>query len=274
MPNIILGTLNIGKGATKFLDTNYSKQDVEDNLRLIANLINRHAIDVIGLQEVDVNTNRNRKVDEPTFLRDELNWPIRGSRFESAIEFDDGYFGNAILMNVSKEELTYQDSKIQRKKFTKLFGREDRSAIAIRIDIKQPTSSSRTFKNLWFVTTHLDNPFCDWTNQLCQILSWTDGFSFPVIICGDFNVPERAEGLKTVEYQLLKEMFDKYGFIDLGPFDDVNFTFPRRATKKVDFMFLRDNRKWFDIDNIERIRPKIDDVWLTDHWAIVCSLSY
>ncbi len=274
MQEIKVATLNLGKGATKFLPPGYSKQDVEGNLQLVANLIYANSFDVVGLQEVDVNTNRNRGIDEPSFLRDELNWPTRSSRFEPAIDFSGGKFGNSILMNLSRDELRYKDQKIQRKRFPRVVGKEDRSAIAIRADIRQPEGSKREFKNLWFVATHLGIPFCDWTSQLCQILSWIDEFSFPVFVCGDLNVRERSEDGRTTEYGLLKDMFEKYGFLDLGPFGDGNFTFPRRATKKIDYMFLRDNRSWFDVDWVGRIRPRVNGEWISDHWALACTLSY
>ena len=94
MPNITLGTFNIGKGATKFQPSGYSKQDVENTLKLIAGLIDTHDIDVTGLQEVDVNSDRNKNVDEPSFLRDTLKWPTRSSRFQSAREIKGGFFGS------------------------------------------------------------------------------------------------------------------------------------------------------------------------------------
>lgn len=98
----------------------------------------KQSVDVAGFQEVDVKTNRSRGVDEPFFLRDTLGWPTRSSRFQPGIDLRGGEFGNAILVNLSKPELSYKDEKIQRRRFQKVSGREDRSALAIRLDLKMP----------------------------------------------------------------------------------------------------------------------------------------
>jgi endonuclease/exonuclease/phosphatase family metal-dependent hydrolase len=278
MPKITLGTFNIFLGGTGFLPADHSGQDVENTLRLIATLIGEHSIDVIGLQEVDKNMIRSGTIDEPSFLQDELSWPARSSQFGRAIFKDGGEYGNAILVNLSEQELTYKDHNVQTIELSKVIAVEDRSAIAIRVDIRQPAFAKKESKKLWFVTTHLGLTFCDWTSQLFQILSWTSEFSFPVIVCGDLNVRERSEnGRKSMEYKIMKLMFEEHGFVDLGPFGEKNFTYPNEdetASRKVDYMFLRDDRNWFSVYSMERIRPSLNNVWLSDHWALACSLSY
>ncbi len=273
MPQINLASFNIGKGGTKVLSDDYTLNDVAQNLGRISNFINDNDFDVIGMQEVDVKTNRCKQIDEPSFIRDALNWPTRSSRFQPAMNYQGGEFGNSILVNLSKKHISYKNDKIQRKNYLKITGKENRSALAIRVDIKLPSGSSREFKNLWFVTTHFDIPFTDWMHQLCRMLVWSDGFNFPVLICGDLNVRERNESGTTKEYHLMKENFEKYGFVDVGPFKN-NFTFPRMATKKIDYMFLRDDRNWFTVDRSECIKTKPGGNWLSDHWALACTLGY
>ena len=273
MPQVKIASINIGKGGTKVLSDNYTENDVAQNLGRISSFIDDNDFDIVGMQEVHVKTKRSRDLDEPSFIRDSLKWPTRSSRFQSSMNFQGGEFGNSILVNLSKDHLTYKDDKIQRKTFLKIAGKENRSALAVRVDIKLAPGSSRAYKNIWVVNTHFDIPFTDWMHQLCQILTWTDDFSFPVLICGDLNVRERTESQVTTEYCLMKENFEKYGFIDLGPFQN-NYTFPRRATKKIDYIFLRDDRQWFEVNKSEVVKTKIDEEWLTDHWALACTLAY
>ncbi|MFK8016838.1 MAG: endonuclease/exonuclease/phosphatase family protein [Gammaproteobacteria bacterium] len=269
-----LGTFNIGLAGTKFLPENYNRSQVEQNLARIASMLNANQVDIAGLQEVDVTTNRSRGVDEPSFIRDALNWPTRSSRFQPATHRDGGEYGNSVLVNLSRPDISYQDNKIQRRQFPKDLGREDRSALAVRVDLKMPAGHARAFENVWFVTTHFDLPFTDWTRQLCAMLEWTRAFSFPTIICGDLNIVEKTNGELTQEYQLMSELFDKYGFRDVGPFGEGNETFARHATRKIDYFFLRDQRDWFRIVSTDRVRPKLGEHWLSDHWLVTCSLEY
>ena len=190
------------------------------------------------------------------------------------MDYDGGEFGNAVLVNLSRSDLSYKDSRIQRRKYKRIAGPEDRSALAIRVDMKMPQGHDRDYKNLWFVTTHFPLEFSDWMPQLCKMLVWARGFNFPVLICGDLNVPERRDGNLTTEYQLMNDIFAKEGYVDLGPHGENNFTFARAATKRIDFMYLLDKRKWFTNEDTELIRPKVGNAWVSDHWMVTCTLSY
>jgi hypothetical protein len=43
---------------------------------------------------------------------------------------------------------------------------------------------------------------------------------------------------------------------------------------KIDYIFFKDDRAWFEVEHIEQIRTKVDESWLTDHWALACTLQY
>ena len=274
MPDITLGTFNIGQGATKGLPAGYTKQDVQNRLRLIAALISGNHIDVIGLQEVDVNTDRNRNIDEPSFLRDELGWPTRSSLFQPAIPLQGGQYGNAILISLSQEALNYRNINIRRIELPKVTGNEDRSAIAIRVDIEQTGTTRPQFRRLWFVTTHLGLTDCDWTGQLQQLLTSIEELEFPVLLAGDLNVRERSNNQKTTDYKVMNTLLEGHDFQDLGPFGSENFTFPQDATRKIDYIYLRDDQNWFGLKCIDRINPLVNNDWLSDHWALKCTLTY
>jgi len=68
-------------------------------LNKLAGYIRDHRVDIVGLQEVDIGTNRHNKVDMPAVLLNELNsagYPMDG-RFENRFNWDGGLFGNMVL---------------------------------------------------------------------------------------------------------------------------------------------------------------------------------
>ena len=101
---------NLGSNNMPNNNANYSKEDIitvitynihhgvgSDNkldLEKIANVVKSENPDVVAFQEVDVNTKRTRRLDEPKILGDLSGFK---SFFGKSIPYKGGEYGNAII---------------------------------------------------------------------------------------------------------------------------------------------------------------------------------
>lgn len=139
---------------------------------IIANLINKLNPDLVGLQEVDKNTNRTNQIDLARELGSKTGM---NSVFCKAIDFDNGEYGVAILtrnkfFNQKKEALPY----------TK--GNEPRMLQSVETTI---TSGD----TIVFFNTHLDYKpnSLDRIKQAKQINEATISSKYPAVLTGDLN---------------------------------------------------------------------------------------
>ncbi len=136
------------------------------NAATIANDIKSANLDIVGIQEVDKNTNRTGKVDQAKLLADELGWYYGYSK---AIDLEGGAYGNAILSKYP----------IQSYETIQLPSGTEEQRVCGRAVIK---AGDRTVN---FFNTHLT-----WTDlqsgQFQEIADHLDGLD-NFIITGDFN---------------------------------------------------------------------------------------
>lgn len=145
------------------------------NLQRIADAINRQAPDLVGIQEVDLNTTRSGLVDEATTLGS-----LTGMKpfFGKAIPFQGGEYGIAILA---------RDPDATMHSHIPLPGAEPRTLLAIQTKTKEG-------KPLVFVNTHFDLQQQRQMESAKIIAGWLgklDGL--PAIFVGDFNCEPNSE---------------------------------------------------------------------------------
>ncbi|WP_198171505.1 endonuclease/exonuclease/phosphatase family protein [Mucilaginibacter aquatilis] len=162
-----------------------SKPDFID-LDAIVNAIAKENPDVVALQEVDVNTKRNGKVDQAKQLAAKLKMNVF---FAKAIDHDEGDYGVAIL-----SKFKMQDSKIIRLT-TKPETKSEPRVLATTI-LVLPNG-----KRVKFGCTHLDAQR-DETNRLLQtreIAEIGKSDNMPFIIAGDWNAKPGSDPVKIMD---------------------------------------------------------------------------
>ena len=160
-----IATYNIAAGQ-------YCHQD----LQVLTKEINEHAIDLLGMQEVDYKTGRSKKVNQIEALKSN---PMTFTAFHKAIDFDGGAYGLGCLVNVPVEDATYEQLESN--------GFEQRIVQKISIKLGDQTGS--------FYNTHLNfedtKTRKDQLKYLKSILDQDDA-AFK-ILTGDFNIEDTKE---------------------------------------------------------------------------------
>lgn len=159
------------------------------DLQPIINLIKKHSPDLVALQEVDVNTNRSNKLNQPEILANKLNMHVR---FGKTIDFDGGEYGLAILSKfpIHKHQVIKLPS-------TPASNAEPRILQSIQVQLSNQLQ-------LRFGNTHLDAQKAN-TNRLMQVQAITEitqQEKLPFILTGDLNAPPNSK-----EIALLKSLF-------------------------------------------------------------------
>lgn len=193
--------------------------DEQSNLDDIVALINKLQPDFVGLQEVDMNTERSNYKDISTFLGYKTNMhPI----FAKAMDFNHGEYGVALLSKQSfkNTERYVLPSKKQR---------EPRVLIAVSTEINH--------QEIQIINTHFDHKKnegirrkqADFVNQLfCN-----DGL--PKILIGDLNaLPSSTTILSLKKNWLLSDNKDT-----------PSTTYPSdNPSKKIDYIMMYPKNKW------------------------------
>lgn len=228
-------TFNILHGATIKGDFNYD---------IIADIIKETDPDFVALQEVDFKTNRIKGYD----LATELGWRVgMAPIFASAMKFDGGEYGNAILS---------QYSFIQMRKIHLPFTAKNEPRVAVEIITVIPSGDT-----IAFVCTHLDH-HKDENDRLAQVEKINEVFSlnkYPTILAGDLNAIPNSNPIK-----ILEEMW-------LSDYDKTNPepTFPSDAPEvKIDYVMCYPKGRWKILET-----KVIQDSIASDHCAYFVKLE-
>ena len=161
--------------------------DGKRDLQRVADVINKFKPDFVALQEVDVKTNRIRKVDVPAELA-----KVTGmhSAFGEAMPYDGGSYGEAVLSK-------YPIIESKNYKLPALKGAEPRAALTVK-------SKVPGFGEIYFTGTHLDHVRKD-TSRMIQAKAINEiykngqGIHF---MAGDLNT--------TPNSAVMKELYKTY----------------------------------------------------------------
>jgi hypothetical protein len=221
---------------------------------------------LIALQEVDVNTSR-CNLHTPTGIANRLGsgwW----QRFGQARVFGGGAYGNAVLSNVTLAAteqywpFAFDPVKGANCKRDRNAGMTDPESCDYGTEPRQATATKLSFgsgRALWFVAVHLDyHARVPTEQQLFELLGKTKGFDpdFPVIIAGDFNIPERGS-----EHEAAIQTMELGGYTLVG-------------TSSVDYVFLYDPNNRIDVVKTSIVAPVQGGVKLSDHDAVIVDFKW
>lgn len=229
----------------------------------IAAAIGKMDADVVALQEVDKLTKRSGKnfsikgsqpIDQAKYIADKLGMQ---SYFCSAIEFDSGEYGSAIL---SKYPLKLVKKTILPNNETA----EQRVACAVEVQIPNYPAP------LMIVATHLDHTSPELRLKQVDVLetqfsSWQFPHALPIII-GDLNFAPTSD-----EYKAITAWYN-----DTDPAHHV--TAPAwNPDRKIDYILTSNAQKW-QIKSVEIPKPtdKVNNIEyykITDHLPKVVEMS-
>ena len=235
--NVMSYNIHVGIGMDKKLD-----------LARIADVIKRHRIDIVGLQEVDRGVERTGRVDE---MRELARLTGMDYAFAHNLDYQGGQYGVAVLTR-------FPILTIDHRRYANRRERERRGFIRVEVEVGG--------RRLNFVTTHLDYQWQDGrifeTEQLLDALADVHG---PLIVAGDFN-EEPGVGA----YELMR----KAGFADgwrRGPAEDPpgGLTYPAdKPAKRIDYVFYR------GLGGDVQATASVPDTLASDHRPVVVSLKF
>jgi len=222
--------INHGAGADNKID-----------LQRIANIIKRENPDVVAFQEVDVNTTRSGKVDEPKIIGNLTGYK---SFFGKTIPFKGGQYGNAILV---------KDQEAKLFKYLPIPGKEPRCVLAIEA---KSTTKGNPFV---FACTH----FCFMEANAFQstevIKNWVQELSIPVVFMGDFNCTPDSTTFQT----LTSTWTSTWG-------DQPLLTYPAKEPKStVDHCFTYPREIWDVVEN-----KVVEETLASDHRPLIVTLKF
>ena len=231
--NVMSYNIHVGIGMDKRLD-----------LARIADVIRRHRIDIVGLQEVDRGVERTGRVDE---MRELARLTGMDYAFAHNLDYQGGQYGVAVLSR-------FPILAIDHRRYANRRERERRGFIRVEVEVEG--------RRLNFVTTHLDYQFLDGrvfeTEQLVKALEDVRG---PLIVTGDFN---EEPGVGAYEMML------RAGFADGWTQETAaGLTYPAdKPSKRIDYVFHR------NLGDDAQTSATVPDTLASDHRPLVVSFKF
>lgn len=213
------------------------------DLRRIATLIRNTGADIVALQEVDVGTRRVGGINQPQQL---AQWTGMYVAFGTAIPFQNGLFGNAIL---SRYPILRQNTR----QISGPEGAEIRILLEAQLNIPVPSHKQNSFiLTVW--NTHFDYQSEKIRIQSVQrIGNWISSTSGPLLLLGDFNAEPHAESI-----QLMGQSLQNASSSRITP------TIPSDSpTQQLDYIWFRPSISW-KLKNIQVLHDPISHI-ASDH---------
>ncbi len=140
----------------------------------IAQVIDELAVDIIGLQELDLSRARSGGVDQAGTIATTLGWHWR---FQAAMRHGDEHYGHAVL---SRHPLAFRQAACL-PGIAPFFCREERAAVGLDV--------MTNLGQVYVINTHLG---LGWRERQLQAelltsADWLAAGSSPLILLGDFN---------------------------------------------------------------------------------------
>ena len=232
---VLCYNIHHGEGTDGFLD-----------LTRTANVINAWKPDLVAVQEVDQNTQRTNKIDQPKILAEKLEMNYV---FGKAIDFQGGGYGLTIFSRfpIMEHQMILLPQEGQR---------EQRGLLIAKIGI--PDAKGKIIR---FANTHLGLTQTEREAQVDKIISLLPDGGEPVVLVGDFN----AKPTSTEMTRLLttwKDATDPALGKSITP--DVQSSFGR-----IDYIFFRAKDTFKVLES-----GTIDDSTTSDHKPIFSVLKF
>ena len=238
--NVMSYDIHVGIGMDKKLD-----------LARIAEVIRRHRVDLVGLQEVDRGVERTGRVDE---IKELARLTGMDYAFAHNLDYQGGQYGVAVLSR-------FPILAIDHRRYANTRERERRGFIRVEVEAEG--------RRLNFVTTHLDYQFMDGrvfeTEQLLAALADVRG---PLVVAGDFN---EEPGVGAYELMLKSGFADGWvrGCSACPPNQAAGLTYPAdKPTKRIDYVFHR------GLGDAEASDAIVPDTLASDHRPVVVSIKF
>ena len=160
------------------------------DLERIARVINSVSPDIVALQEVDINTERNGNINQMEVLGKLTNMNFV---FGKSMDFNDGQYGNGILTKFP----------VKSHKVHPLPGEEPRSALAAIIKIEEETE-------IVLISTHLSTQEKNRLESLQPIEDILKDYKqLPLIFAGDLNAVPESQVLSGLSKNLNNATIDQ-----------------------------------------------------------------
>ena len=217
------------EGSTRVLVYNiHAGKDAagENSLAGVAELVRRTGADLVLLQEVDRDTRRSGRVDQPAVLAERTGYHVA---FGSALDYDDGKYGVAVLSRWPIIADTLIHLPVTPEQTRAGGSHEPRGALRVLIDA--PAG------RLVVLNTHLDPSGDDrWRRQeadsVVSLAIQARRGERLVIIGGDFNSTPESEVQKRVRAGGLRDAWSECASGD-------GFTYPvDTPVKRIDYLYL------------------------------------
>lgn len=164
----------------KVMSINMNVGSTIANFDTMLDLIKEYDPDLLFLRQVDSATNRSGKVDRPAAIAKALKME---SYFRKNIDYQTGGFGNAILSKFPVKA-----------RYSQLLSREEGSTAELR-SMAMLQVEVETGHQLYFAGTELDPSVAgNRALQVVDLLNATERLTQPVILVGNFNEQESANG--------------------------------------------------------------------------------
>jgi len=198
----------------------------ENSLVGVAELVRRTGADLVLLQEVDRDTRRSGRVDQPAVLAERTGYHVA---FGSALDYDDGKYGVAVLSRwpiVADTLIHLTVTPVQPRA-----GGSHEPRGVLRVVVDAPAG------RLVVLNTHLDPSGDDrWRRQeadsVVSLAAQARRGERLVIVGGDFNSTPESDVQKQVRAGGLRDAWDECASGD-------GFTYPAEApVKRIDYLYL------------------------------------
>lgn len=227
--------------------------DMVIDLERLAHVIRETGADIVGLNEVDIETERSSGVDQAGTLGELLGMHVV---YGPNIEYQGGLYGNALLSRYPVERC--------RNISLAAGGRARWGLIHAELAVEHA--------KLHVLVTHLSLEPAERAEQLQQILDVVSELSGPVVFMGDFNIvagtdedPSRV--LRPVLRDTWTEMLARP---DQATDATPGYTFPSdNPSRRIDYIFVNDR---LDLDQGRSVYTV--DTQASDHLPLVAVLRF
>jgi endonuclease/exonuclease/phosphatase family metal-dependent hydrolase len=208
-----------------------------------AAVIKEQAPDFVGLQEVDFNATRSKKVNQAAQLGKALNMH---AAFGSFMDFQGGRYGMGVLSRFPIKSTTSLELPM---------GNEPRVALAVEVML--PNDRTIVIVNVHF----------DWVNddgfrfqQASTLRKYLDELDVPYVLLGDFNDERQSRTLEILSrncVEAVKPHEDRFTWSSTDP------------SNEIDFIFASPQTSW----EVKAVKV-IDEPIASDHRPVIADLNF